>query len=379
LATDIKLFQGVYSAKTTTPENMVLPDVTVESVTGEDTKAAIVAETMRDFERRRRERHPFELQWRIIQNYIAGNQFVDADNYSGRLVSTDEDAPTNVYNKMAPIYQTRVSKLANVRPMPITRPVNSENVSVLQSQLTTKLLNATYNQLQMQRIQSKVTMWSELVGTGFYKVGWDSRKGRKLGTFLETGEDVYDGGITVTAHSPFEIYPDYETNEEISDMRSIIHAQALPADVVNEQWNVNLEPETTWIQEVMGADIHNQYYNMVDLTPCEDFVLVIEKFEMPSKKYPSGRHIVISQNNLLYYGALPYLIGEDGKPSLPFVKQVSERIPGHFWGGTINDRLRPIQKQYNRVRNDIADLLSRIGQGVYDAVKGPITLIWRTG
>lgn len=366
----INLFKGAYSVKNAPPENPQPAVVQVEDALSPEARSRIVTETMEDFERRRLARQPFELKWRINQNFIAGNQFVDADFETGRLYGRDVDAPQDVYNKMAPIYEARVAKLANIRPLPVTRPATGEGLSVLQSQLTTKLLNSTYYECGLGRQIGKAIIWSELAGTAFYKVSWNPYKGRKLGVLSATGEEVFEGGVETVAVSPFEIYPDYSTNEEMADVRSIIHAQALPVDVVNETWNVNLSPESTWVQDVMGADIRNSFRNMVSIRETNDFVLVIEKFEVPTKYYPSGRHIVAAQNTLLYYGALPYLIGEGGKPGLPFVKQVSERMPGYFWGRSVQERLIPIQRQYNRVRNDITNIISRFGNGVLDVPDG---------
>ena len=46
----------------------------------------------------------------------------------------------------------------------------------------------------------------------------------------------------------------------------------------------------------------------------------MEYYERPSKQYPEGRLIIVAGDELLYYGALPYRNGEDGKRDSPFRK-----------------------------------------------------------
>ena len=96
--------------------------------------------------------------------------------------------------------------------------------------------------------------------------------------------------------------------------------------------------------------------------------LVIEKWERPSNKYKNGRLIICTEKQLLYIGDLPYLIGDDNTHGLPFEIQKSIKSPGMFFGKSVIERLIPIQRRYNSIKNRKAEFINRvtIGQMVYE-------------
>src|SRR5690606_24823610 len=88
-----------------------------------------------------------------------------------------------------------------------------------------------------------------------------------------------------------------------------------------------------------------------------------EYYERPSKKYPEGRFIVVAGDKCLHAGPMPYMIGEDGEPDFPFVRTVSIAHPGCFWGKSVIERLIPVQRRYNALRNRKAEYLNLVAIG----------------
>ena len=46
----------------------------------------VVGRIKEEFEKRREERRPFELQWRLNQNFLQGNQYCDILSQTGEVV-----------------------------------------------------------------------------------------------------------------------------------------------------------------------------------------------------------------------------------------------------------------------------------------------------
>jgi hypothetical protein len=66
---------------------------------------------------------------------------------------------------------------------------------------------------------------------------------------------------------------------------------------------------------------------------------------------------------VLYEGALPYCNGARGERTFPFVKQDCLRLPGAFFASSVIDRLIPVQRAYNAVRNRKHEFLNRLSMG----------------
>ena len=94
----------------------------------------LAKEVTEDFERRREERRTLEQQWQLNMNFLMGNQYAEISP-TGEI---EEEAGgyywqgRNVYNHIAPIFETRVAKLSRVRPIMSVR-ASGEQESDLKS------------------------------------------------------------------------------------------------------------------------------------------------------------------------------------------------------------------------------------------------------
>lgn len=182
---------------------------------------------------------------------------------------------------------------------------------------------------------------------------------------------ITEGDVRVDVVPPFEIFPDSCYHPNIEDCRSIIHAKAYPKEEVWERWGIEVEAEAdaeSWglqRQTVAGGQLgYGVGAFHTGTVKLKDHVVVKEYWERPSMMYPEGRLIVTAGKKLLYYSEnLPFKVGVDMEPGLPFVKYVGIRKPGCFWGGCIVDRLLAPQRSYNALRNRKAEYLSRVAIG----------------
>ena len=83
----------------------------------------LVQEVWKDFKTREEERRPFELNWQLNINFLNGNQYCYV-NSNNILKNVDRQyfwEEQQVFNHIAPIIETRLSRLAEVKPSMIVR------------------------------------------------------------------------------------------------------------------------------------------------------------------------------------------------------------------------------------------------------------------
>ena len=329
----------------------------------------IVKETKKDFESRREDRRSLELQWRLNMNYLAGNQYAEISP-KGDIDDRSRDyfwQEREVYNHIAPIVETRVSKLSRVQGKVKVRPLTGEQKDVNSAKLATKILLSIEDENELDKILAEGTLWSEVCGTAFYKVKWDKNLGKVVGA--KDGEKIYEGDVKISAVSPFEIYPDNLSAPDIESCRSLIHAKAYHVDEIYEKWGVKVKGENVNLftmdtaNSLGGLGYTASILKQVSAT-TQDHAIVLEKYVSPTKENPFGQLIIVAGDELLYLGDIPYSVGEDGARGFPFVRQVAISQAGSFFGVSVIERTIPVQRAYNAVKNRKHEYMNRIAMGV---------------
>ena len=325
----------------------------------------LASEVQADFEKRRKARLPFERQWELNMQFVAGNQYCDI-NSRGDLISENKDyfwQNRRVYNHIAPLIDSRLAKFSRITPDISVRPKTDDDADVNSASLAEKLISWAFKRSDFENVIRKVTAWSETCGTGFYKVIWNNSGGSKIGEL--DGNGVYEGEISVLPISPFEIFPDNLYTEDIRDCQSVIHARAVSVNTVYEKYGVLLGGGNVNVYGLDKTGVTSQ-------DVVENAVVVIERYERPNKAFPSGRLVTVANGTVLFEGELPYVNGADGGMSFPFVKQECLNVAGNFFGVSIVDRLIPVQRAFNAVKNRKHEFLKRLSMGLITVEDGSI-------
>ncbi len=331
-------------------------------------KEDLIADVKADFENRRKARVENERQWELNMNFISGNQYCGI-NARGDLEDTDRDffwQEREVFNHVAPVIESRLARFSRVSPLFSVRPKTDDDKDVNGAAIAEKLLASAFEKYDLDETVKKVTVWSETCGTGFYKIVWDNRGGNAVGE--ADGETVFEGDVKIIPVSPFEIFPDSLFSEELDDCFSIIHARALPVREIKEKYGVAVAGENLDVFGLFKSDSAKSGAK----TTIENAAIVIEKYEKPSAEFPSGRLITVAGDELLYYGELPYKNGKNGARTFPFVKQVCLKAAGRFFGASITERLIPVQRAFNAVKNRKHEFLNRLSMGVMKVEDGSL-------
>lgn len=338
----------------------------------------IVNNVLEDFKNRQAERRSFELQWQLNMNFLMGNQYCQIGP-SGEIEDEDKDyywQQREVYNHIAPIIDARLSKLSNMKPSMTVVPASGDERDIKTAKVSKKIVNSIYNKLAVSGMINQANKWSEVCGTSFYKVTWNSAKGSLIGK-NDLGKAISSGDVEITVCPPFEIYPESSSCADIIDCKSIIHARAYHIEDIKNIWGVEVEGsdvnvfslDNSNMSDAFGFFGENKRY--INGTR-KDYAVVIERYEAPTVEFPNGKLTIIAGNKLVYLGDLPYINGNEGERCFPFIKQTSIEQPGLFWGVSIIERLIPIQKSYNTIKNRKHEFINRLSMGVLTVEDGSI-------
>lgn len=339
----------------------------------------IVEEVMADYEARREQRRSLEAQWQLNINYMMGNQY----SYIASNQSIREDEKEyfwqekEVFNHIAPIVETRISKISNNVPNVTVVPASTDESDIESAKLSKEILKSVSNRLNLTDIEKSATTWSEICGTAFYKVMWNTDTGRMVASD-ENGRAIREGDVYVEVVSPFEIFPDNLACERLEDLKSIIHARAVDIDEIKSEWGVDIPSEKVHAFSLdsktsnLGGLGYDAHINRVANIELNHHCVLIERYIRPSNDLPNGRLTIVAGDKLLYDGDMPYINDELNNRTFPFVKQISNYMPGSFFGVSVVDRLIPLQRAYNAVRNRKHEYFNRAVMNVLAVEDGSV-------
>ena len=319
-------------------------------------KKALAEGILRDFLERQQARKSLERGWQRNINFLKGNQYCGISPVGE--VEEEEAAyfwqARGCYNHIAPTVDARLARLAKVRPTLNVRAFSNSPEDMKTARLSSNILKAARGKLDLDGVIARATLWSEACGTSFYKVVWNFDEGKLIGADGE--QPRREGDVNVAALSPFEVYPDSLSAESLDDVRSLIHAKAVPVKEIYERFGAELAGRKVEVAEGM----------------LEDAEILIERYTRPDGAHPEGRLEIAAGGVLLYEGPLPYENGDRGERIFPFVRQTCTEVPGSFYGASIIDRMIPLQRAYNAVRNRKQEFLNRLSTGVLAVEDGSL-------
>lgn len=338
----------------------------------------IVTELLKDFDRVSDERKALESSWRLNMNFVQGNQYCEIspvgeiEDYGKQYFWQERE----VFNHIAPIIETRLARLGRVQANVSVRPFSQDEKDINVAKLSTSVLKTITEENNLSELLSQSNVWSEICGSAFFKVVWDASKGRAIGE-TKGKRIVKEGDIDIVLCPPYEIFPDKITNNSIEDCKYIYHARVYSVEEVKELWDVDVEPQTLQVFSFdnvanvggLGYSANSARYST---TKRENSCLVIEKFERPTKEYPQGRHIIVAGQKLVVSEELPYQTEQDGGFGLPFVRKTALENVTCFYGTSIVERIVPVQRAYNGIKNKKHEFMNRIAMGVLAVEDGSV-------
>lgn len=341
----------------------------------------LVKETIDDFHARAEKRKSFDIIWQLNMNFLMGNQYCNV-GYGGELEDQDRQffwQEREVFNHVAPIYDVRFAKLSKIKPDVNIIPATNDERDKQTAKVSKKIYQYVKNKLDIDKKVNQAIKWSEVCGTAFYKIGWNAGLGMVVGK-NDKGGKIKSGDVEISVVSPFEIYPDSSVCENLEECQSLIHAKALSVDQIKSMYGVEVKGDKVNTYsldnstENVGGLGFNGAVSKVVSSIKDNSAIVIEKYERPTPDYPNGRLIIIAGEKLVYEGDLPYFHGQDKERDFPFIRQTSIEEPGCFWGTSVIERLIPVQRAFNAVKNRKHEFINRLSLGVLSVEDGSVDL-----
>ena len=340
----------------------------------------IVADVRKDYEKRREDRKPLELQWQLNMNFVNGNQYMqimptgDVEEFGKQYFWQERE----VYNHIASVLETRMSKLTRVNTGVTVRPFSNDESDIQSAKLSTALINAVAEQNDMPSLINDAVAWSEVAGTCFFKVTWDRDLGESIGEDKQKNH-VRVGDVRISVVPPFEIFPDNVCSNSLEECASIIHAKAYPVSEIEDIWGVKTDGEEVNVFTLDNASVagglgYNASVGNVISSKVDGYAVVIERYTRPTKDKPEGELAIIAGDKLLYYGGLPYITDVQSRRGFPFAKTDCIKKVGSFFGTSVVERMIPLQRSYNAVKNRKHEYLNRISMGILAVEDGSVDM-----
>lgn len=346
----------------------------------------IVSQIKAELERRRGDRSGYELQWTLNSNFYAGNQNCEIDIGKNAVVAElpveRADRERRVYNRIAPLMDTRDAHLGSVMYDMVVSPRTREAEDISKADVSTRLLDYIKTNVDFNHKFQMLRRWMELTGTAFTLSWWDKDAGEVIGRAetVVSGEDgsvtasysdIRQGELAMGLLTPYEVFPHSLTVEDISDQHDIIVEQVLDVGEIYDRYGIQVEGEkidsyslSPLPEAVTGHGRANAAFG-VEKVSREDCAAVIEYFENPSKMYPRGRLIIIVKDEIVYYGELPAGI-------MPIQVFKAKSQPGLFFGKSVIQDLIPLQRTYNAIENKIIDYIATVASNPFLVPQGSV-------
>ena len=344
----------------------------------------IVSQIHSELEKRRGDRSAYELQWQLNADFIAGNQNVDIDFAGKRLImddfAHDRVKERRVYNRISPLMDTRLANLMSVSYEMFVKPRTGEAEDAAKAKIATKLLDYCQTNTNFTDQMNQLLQWAEICGTAFTVSYWDKNAGDVIGEMAvgdETGESksvpIHIGDLAFGLLSPYEVFPESLTVQNVADQHDIIVEQVFDVDTVRDIWGVTIEGEATEAYTITsqpnGVSGHGQQNNTFGVSRItrQNCARVITYYEKPTMLHERGRMIVVVGDRLVFNGELPAGV-------MPIVAYKSREVPGWFFGKSPIEALIPLQRSYNEVQNKIMDYVHVVVNAPMMAPEGSLDL-----
>ena len=122
----------------------------------------LAGEVENDFLRRQQARKSLERSWQLNMNFVSGNQYCGIDA-KGEIAEEGKNyfwQERLVFNHIAAIVDTRLSKLSRIRPALTVRAASDEEGDRHSAELSSAILAAVHDGADLDCVMNRAALWS---------------------------------------------------------------------------------------------------------------------------------------------------------------------------------------------------------------------------
>lgn len=345
----------------------------------------IITKITDELERRKTEKQPLEMQWRLNANFLVGNQYCDYNPYRREIEQIEpvyDWMEREQFNMIAPLIETRIANLKKINYRMKVNPHTNELDDYAKAQTSTTLLQYLQTSTDFDVKKNTAIAWNELCGNCFWLSWWDKSAGPLYAIDVQMVVDdngvqskkeipYNQGDMDYGLLTPYEVYPESIYKQTIKAQRSIIIEQVKTIDDIYDLYGVKVDGTTVDTFQLTPVASGGGYgYESTTMTlgtrTVDNAAKVITYFERPSRKHSRGLMIIIiNAEHIIYYGDLPY-------NDIPIVQMICREIPGQFFGKSTIEDLIPRQRAYNDCINRIHEYIKRVALNSIMAEDGSV-------
>jgi len=323
------------------------------------------------------DRRKHEMQWVVNLSYYLGYQNLVLMPNTGMIQFNNQDHVPLSINRLGSFIESRHSKLIRNRPVARVIPDTNELSDIRGAKSADMVLKHLHRALDMDSETDRLIMQMLICGTSFLKNLWDPLTGDFVTEKkVPTGEDeefeidpdtgqiaedkIFLGEVSTKAVSAFQILVENESCPEIRDQGWVMERTHMPIIEIEKMYphlKGKIEHESKFtskteferILERLSSPVFASAGSVSDNGNDEvnNDALVKTLWVKPNHVYEKGVVCVVIGSQVGFLGIYP---NDYGRNNYPYVKFTEKQSGFHFWNQATIERLIPIQKLYNKVR-----------------------------
>lgn len=343
------------------------------------------------YKKARDERRQYEAEWQTNLSFLKGQQWVKW-NKQRQMLYIPPTPPWRIrvtINLIQPIVRTMLGKLIAQRSQAKVQPANDSPSAVQDARAQDELLDYLWDVCDSEDESQEALRWAIITGTGLHHPCWDKSIGDEL-TYPDTDENgqphpmagqvvrepnpetgvddgtgnvVHMGQIDHIAVSPFQFFPEPMATK-IKDMEWCFYVSVRPSSYVLRKYGVKIEEETVSQDDFLQFNTQGDDMQLGNETKG---VIVKEFWRRPTSEHPEGQYVVYADTQVLANLPNPY-------PTfpLPFIEVKDSTVPGRFWGRSVVSDLVPLQREFNRLKSQAAEIRQGTARPKWHAFEGAL-------
>ena len=308
------------------------------------------------------DREKIRRQWMINYAFYRSQQRYDelpasAGAFAGKLITLDKKVH-RVINRIKPAVRADIAALISQKPSATVVPATSEDQDLFAAMAGEQVFEAMYYRAKVQQAYMTAAMWTAVTGTGYFKDYWDP-------ALFDRDSGVF-GDVVVEAVSPFHIFVPDLLELDIENQPWVIHSYSKGLEWVKMRYEAELAGIPAPLQPSSstgtGFDYEDQAFKIEgqNKQAKADSCVVIEMWIKPGahKLFPMGGLVTLVEDIIVQarFDGLPYHHGET-----PFTKL--DNVPtGTFYSDTSITDLVELQRDYNKIRSQIAESIRKVSR-----------------
>lgn len=316
-----------------------------------------------------------ERQWNLNLAFYNGNQWVEmlpmnAPMNAGQLsmpkaiTAGGKSRERQTINRIKPIIRTEMAKFISNRPGASVIPATDEDEDILAAKAGEKVWESTSNRRLLQDEFIDAVFWMCVTGNGFIKTTWNEN-------IKDTDADT-PGDIDYGSVDPYKLFfPDLKI-KDIQAQPFIIHAYAKPVEWLEMTYKDALQGARVTPSCNEAASITEQSYARPRGTDEKGFdsAMLMELWVKPGNcpLLPNGGMVIMVGDIIVdYYDeGLPY-----DHEMYPF-SHLHHIKTERFYRASIIEDLIDLQRDYNKLRSQIAESRKKMAKPQIMAPRGSV-------